>query len=146
MKYDDASWHSEGEFPADRPPSAGATHIALFASWAMLHGFAGDLHRTELADKLRGLKDRIFTPTAWLLATCDGKLTSEDLNDEGNAFARAYYVDIIDGKQAFGPYYDDVDATFGELFASYRIPDTWEAYDRIDHVITARLAEWRQAR
>ena len=33
MKYDDASWHYEGAYPADLPPEAGATHIGMFLAW-----------------------------------------------------------------------------------------------------------------
>ena len=29
MKYDDASWHYNGDFPTDLPVEAGATHIGL---------------------------------------------------------------------------------------------------------------------
>ncbi len=29
MKYDDASWHYGGEFPADSPDEFGGTHIGL---------------------------------------------------------------------------------------------------------------------
>ncbi|RML48695.1 DUF7832 domain-containing protein [Pseudomonas avellanae] len=30
MKYDDASWHYNGNFPSDLPDTAGATHIGMF--------------------------------------------------------------------------------------------------------------------
>jgi hypothetical protein len=33
MKYDDASWHYGGDFPADLPREAGSTHIAMFLAW-----------------------------------------------------------------------------------------------------------------
>ncbi|WP_441328174.1 DUF7832 domain-containing protein [Mesorhizobium album] len=35
MKYDDASWHSGGNFPRELPPEAGATHIAMFVAWPL---------------------------------------------------------------------------------------------------------------
>ncbi|WP_047336431.1 hypothetical protein [Pseudomonas protegens] len=46
MKYDEASWHYGGDFPADLPASAGAPHIGLFLAWMPIEGFAGE----ELAD------------------------------------------------------------------------------------------------
>ena len=46
MKYDEASWHYGGDFPADLPASAGATHIGLFLAWMLIKGFASE----ELAD------------------------------------------------------------------------------------------------
>ena len=42
MKYDDASWHSEGDFPDDLPEEAGGTHIGMFFAWALLSGMGGD--------------------------------------------------------------------------------------------------------
>ncbi|WP_265102660.1 hypothetical protein [Acinetobacter sp. 'aerobic (ED)'] len=36
MKYDDASWHYGGDFPADLPQEAGATHIGMFLTWMLL--------------------------------------------------------------------------------------------------------------
>jgi hypothetical protein len=35
MKYDDATWHSGGDFPKDLPAEAGATHIGMFVSWGV---------------------------------------------------------------------------------------------------------------
>ena len=67
MKYDDASWHSEGDFPADSPPEYGGTHIGL------------------LKGKMTG--------TEFLFRNCDGEFTDEDLNDEGNAFIGIYYAE-----------------------------------------------------
>ena len=36
MKYDDWSRHGGGNFPADLPPEAGATHAGMFLAWALL--------------------------------------------------------------------------------------------------------------
>ncbi|SOS30484.1 hypothetical protein PL963_P500031 (plasmid) [Pseudomonas cerasi] len=47
MKYDDASWHHGGDFPADQPKEHGGTHIALFLRWCFVKGWAGDFHVKE---------------------------------------------------------------------------------------------------
>lgn len=62
VKYDDASWHSVGSFPPDLEPEAGATHIAMFASWCVLNGIAGELHIEDFADDLEQLRSRQVTP------------------------------------------------------------------------------------
>jgi len=139
MKYDDASWHAGGQFPADLAPEAGATHIAMFVAWCVLHGLAGELHTDDLADDLALLQARELTPGQWLLRACDGKFTDEDLNDDGNAFTAAYF------EAEDMPYVSDYqDALSGERDSIYRVPDTWASYDTLAPFIAARYAAWQQ--
>ena len=49
MKYDDASWHSGGDFPEGSPQEYGATHIALIMKWCFLKGWAGEIHTGDEA-------------------------------------------------------------------------------------------------
>ena len=138
MKYDDASWHAGGQFPADLAPEAGATHIAMFVAWCVLHGLAGELHTDDLADDLALLQVRELTPGQWLLRACDGKFTDEDVNDDGNGFTAAYFEaeDML--------YLEDYQNTLGgELASLYSVPDTWASYDTLAPVIDARYAAWQ---
>ena len=138
MKYDDASWHSEGDFPPDLPHEAGATHAGMFLAWALQSGLAGEFHLNENPEEMSKLEARSITPGAFFLLSCDGKLTDEDLNDEGNAFARAYF-DFNSGM-----YLKDYEAMAGGSLPSlYHVPDTWETYDKLRPVLDRRLAEWR---
>ena len=91
MKYDDASWHYGGKFPKDLPMEAGATHTGMFVAWAFLSGLAGEIHVEDFPEDIPRLKSRSITPGAFFLEACDGKFTDEDLTDEGNAFAQAYF-------------------------------------------------------
>ncbi len=91
MKYDDASWHHGGEFPADLQPEAGATHTGMYVAWALLSGLAGEIHVEDFPGDIPKLESRILTPGSFFLEACDGKFTDEDLNDEGNAFTRTYF-------------------------------------------------------
>jgi len=77
MKYDDASWHSGGEFPKHLPPEAGATHSGMFLAWALLSGLAGELHLEDSPEGIKALRERTITPGAFFLRFCDGKLTDE---------------------------------------------------------------------
>jgi hypothetical protein len=43
------------------------------------------------------VETRRMTPGRLFLRLCDGKLTDEDFNDEGNAFAQAYFEDVGHG-------------------------------------------------
>ena len=140
MKYDDASWHYEGDFPADLPPEAGATHIGMFLAWALLKGFAGEIHIEDFPETLDQLRQRTITPGQFLIQACDEKFTDEDLSDEGNAFAEYYF----NSGEKWGAYLGDYEATLGLNGRSlYHVADTWENYDRLAPIIQKRYDEWR---
>lgn len=141
VKYDDASWHYGGDFPDDLPDEAGATHTGMFVAWALLAGLAGELHVDDFAEDLEALKRREITPGAYFLRCCDGKFTDEDLNDEGNAFAAAYF------EFETGQYLADYERTLaGELPTTYHVADTWENFDQLRPILDQRLREWRGRR
>ncbi len=118
MKYDDASWHSGGDFPDGSPEEYGATHIALFLRWCFTKGWAGELHLEEEPEDTSRVADGALRATEFFFKYCDGKLTDQDLNEEGNAFAKQYY-----GEE--GLYLQDYAENFGELM--YVAPE--EAHD-----------------
>lgn len=141
MKYDDASWHYGGNFPADLPSSAGATHIAMFVTWAATAGLLGELHTEDAPDLLEGLLDRTVTPAEWFMSACAEKFTDEDLNAEGNSFAAAYYVES-DVSDEWPKYLADYQYVFREC-GDYRVPDTWDSFDKLKPILDKRLAHWR---
>jgi len=145
MKYDDASWHYGGDFPKDLPPEAGGTHIGMFVAWAMLSGLAGQIHTEDFPDSLTKLQSRDLTPGAWFLDACDEKFTDEDLNEEGNEFARHYYADDEGLKSTNPSFLADYEAAFVQGPGLYRIPDTWATYDKIAPTISRRFIKWRNA-
>ena len=143
MKYDDASWHYGGDFPDDLPPEAGATHIAMFLTWAAASNLLGELHREDLPDLLAGLLNRSTTPGAWFIAACDEKFTDEDLDAEGNGFASAYYLDDDQAGSRSPKYLADYCDVFGEFEDVYRVPDSWESFDRLKPLLDKRFADWK---
>jgi hypothetical protein len=145
VKYDDASWHYGGDFPSDLPPEAGATHIAMFVIWAWLHGLAGELHIEDFPDDLKQVRLKQETPAALFMRMCDEKFTDEDVNEEGNAFAMAFYGAGGDdgGADGYLAVYSDL---FPDGITLYHVPDTWETYERVAAAVLRRFQEWRQAR
>jgi hypothetical protein len=139
MKYDDASWHYGGDFPSELPPQAGATHIAMFFAWAALNGLAGDYHTRDAAADLALLRQRKITPTEWFMRVCDEKFTDEDLNSEGNAFARAYYGDETGLHTETGSYVADYEAIFAAAPTLYHVEDSWASFDAMAPVISRRF-------
>lgn len=91
MKYDDASWHYGGDFPSESPEEYGGTHIGIFLRWCFMKGWAGELHTEEEGDAVRAVIRGEMSGTDFLFKYCDGKLTDEDFNNEGNDFASEHY-------------------------------------------------------
>jgi hypothetical protein len=135
MKYDDASWHYSGNFPKDLPLENGSTHIGMFLGWAILRDLVGEPHRRddERVFDLNRIRNRQLRPRDFVLNWCDEKLTDEDLNDEGNAFAADYYQES---------YLTD----WAELFPdNYRIDDSWANFDRVLALLDRRFDAWQEA-
>jgi hypothetical protein len=145
VKYDDASWHYGGDFPAGLPPTAGGTHMAMFLAWLVLHDLGSDLFANELRGSLVALQSRTITPSRWLFSDCDEKFSSHLLSDEGNRFASAYYADAEKQHDGPGSYLRDYSETFPDAETLYHVPDSWRTYDKLDPVITSRFKDWRRA-
>jgi len=109
MKYDDASWHTETVEAMDMPEDYSGVHIGLFLKWCFIQGWAGELWTVEEApEDVQRVINGEMSGTAFLFQNCDGKFTDEDLNDKGNAFAKAYYgEDVL--------YLSDLDAFAGDM-------------------------------
>ncbi|QNH78114.1 hypothetical protein GGD92_07585 [Pseudomonas protegens] len=139
MKYDDASWHYGGDFPADLPTSAGATHIGLFLAWMLINGFASEELVDDAAEEITQVRSRDLDGRAFLLQILDEKLSEADFNDEGNAFALAYYQGQDNSR-----FYCDYEKTLApEPGTIYRVENSWSNYDRLAPVLDRRLATWR---
>jgi hypothetical protein len=130
MKYDDASWHYDGDFPADQPEENGGTHIALFLKWCFIKGWAGSLHTEEEPEAVAAVVDGSLPATEFLFKYCDGMFTDEDLNEAGNSFAAKYY-----GPD--GLYLDDyAQVFFDEMYVA---PEESHDFGKFSSVLEARF-------
>ena len=137
MAYDRADWHYGGDYPAGLPAENGGTHIGMFLAWAIERGLEGDFHREESAAALAAVRARKMTGREFLFSQCDEKFWEEDLSEEGNAFATAYY-EKDDG------YLADYAATLiDDLPSLYHVADTWKNFDRVAALLDRRYAEWK---
>jgi hypothetical protein len=143
MKYDDAEY-AFLNFETDLDSDAGYTYIGQYLAWAILNGL-GNTDPTRGADWLAShaaLREQRTTPGEVLATFCDGKLTDDDLNEEGNAFTRFYYEKH---------YYADYETTMTPLMADTghptddfcSVPDTWESYALLAPVLDRRYADWK---
>lgn len=114
----------------------------MFVAWAVLAGLAGELH-LENADEVEQLRLRSISPVHWFQTWCDEEFTSEDLNDQGNAFTQSYYAsnagEMLTGKSS---YLDDYQSTFPEYDELYQVPDSWDTFDRLRPIIEKRWLHW----
>ncbi|PJJ65288.1 hypothetical protein CLV54_0318 [Compostimonas suwonensis] len=141
MKYDDASWHYDGEFPEGLPRSAAATHIGMFLTWCVLADLASEELLDDAGEDVAQLMQREITPGAFILLL-DGALVDDQLDEEGNAFAVAYYA----GEDDDSPYVDDyVDVFDEDAEEIYEVADSWSNFDRIAPHIRERFDGWRAA-
>jgi hypothetical protein len=131
MKYDDASWHYGGDFPSDSPQEFGGTHIGLFLRFCFVKGWAGELHTEEEPNAVAEVTQGTLSGTDFLFEYCDGKLTDEDFNDEGNAIAGQYYGDN-------GLYLTDYADNFADLM--YVAPESEHDFEKYCRMIEDRLA------
>lgn len=130
MKYDDASWHYGADgFPKDQPDEHGATHIALFLRWCFTKGWAGALHVEDEPEDVQRVVEGTLSATDFFFKYCDGKLTNEDLTDEGNEFAAQYY-----GPD--GLYLDDYAMHFGQF--EYVAPESAHDFVKFSSVLEER--------
>lgn len=143
MSYDNAGWHYGGDYPKDVPRENGGTHIGMFLAWAIMNNLEGDFHREESAASLAAVRARQMTGRQFLFKECDERFWDEDLNAEGNAFAKFYYDGSVEGQ--VGPYFADYEAAFvGDLPDMYHVEDSWQNFDKIAAVISQKFAEWRR--
>jgi len=150
-KYDDASWHYDGDFPADLPKENGATHIGMYLTWCIDNNLLAEELEDDCAEEIQQVKNRTLTGAAFLLHCCDGKFTTDDLNDIGNAFTQDYYNDDTAFAQEFNDYFYDyaqlfdvaITADYLDQDSLYRVANTWSHYNRIQEVITQRFIAWQ---
>jgi hypothetical protein len=140
---DNASWHYGGDFPKGLPREAGATHIGMFAAWALLSGLGDTESVEELQQEIPLLRSRKITPGRFVMEFCDEKFSSDNyLTEEGSAFADDYYQ--LETEGGYLPDYADV---LGEDVPTvYHIADTWENFDKLKPVLDRRYSEWTKSR
>ncbi len=150
IKYDDASWHYEGDFPAELPPKNGAIHIGMFLSWCIDNNLLAEKCIKEFEKEVNQVRDNLLTGTEFLIQVLDEKLIQDDLNETGNNFAKSYYLDDSHFAQTYASYLDDYADTFDEWAEQqdlqyeslYHVEDKPDNYAIIKSVIDQRYQQW----
>ncbi|MEW9094597.1 MAG: hypothetical protein AB2417_05895 [Clostridiaceae bacterium] len=83
-------------------------HIGFYLTWIINNNLEGDMHKEYDSENLEKVRREEMTGVDFFLTCCDGKLWSDDFNDEGLAFTEYYYA----SEQFMKDY---VDFIFNEL-------------------------------
>jgi hypothetical protein len=139
MKYDDAEWYFLN-FERELENEAGGTHIGMYFAWAVLKGLGSNEH-AGTGRALDRLKKREATGQEVFFDYCDGKLTDDDFNDQGNAFTQFYYEKSF--AVDFAAWFKKSLPNTGHPVADgCSLPDTWENYDRLVLLLDRRYKVW----
>jgi hypothetical protein len=156
-----APLHFESK-PADAPAHAASMGMALMVAWALTRFDLPKKHaQSEWGKKL--LK-RTVSPFSFLVAACEGTVTTLDVEKKLGNFLWGYTNRMLlesentrraraekkikallglrdETDRAF--YSDDYVATFAGLFESpFYVPDSWDAVERMAPVLDARWADF----
>jgi hypothetical protein len=138
MVYDKAKYHYEGEFPADIPSTQAFVHSGLFLGWIIDSGLASDEFLSDFGEEVSQFRERKLTGPQ-LYAVCDGVLSDDILNEEGNRFAQAYF------DFETGPYLREYKALLGSKLPSlYYVQDTWDNYEKLKQHLDERFHDWKR--
>lgn len=137
MKYDDASWHSDGNYPPELPIQNASTHIGIYLAWAIDNDFVSELHLEEHPQEVALVKHRKIKGSEFLGKFCDGKLTDEDFNDLGKDFTESFFED-----RYYEVYANAVDPD-DQLPTIYHVCDSWDTYDKVSPLISDAFKKWK---
>lgn len=141
MKFDDASWHTEGDFPEGLPPEAGATHIGMFLTWLIRAQHLSDEVFADAPEDIFAVQAGTMSGAEFLLTWFDGQLGDAVLSKTGADFAMAYY-EGAGGDVTFLSDYAEAFSDVPGIDTLYKVPDTQESYDRIGPMISYRYEQW----
>ena len=137
MIYDDAVYHQGAPaFLTKRlNPQNGGTHIGIYLAWIVISRLESFSLRQTAATEVEEVRSKQKTGREFLFAHCGGKLTSDLLNKEAQAFTESYY----DGQYLHD--YDDV--LVSKAHGTYSVADSWANYDRLAMLMDQRLRDYR---
>ena len=151
MKYDDASWHVEGDYPTDLPQANAATHIGMFLKWCIGQDLCSGFLLEESEDEIKKVREGSMTG-AQFLRLWDEVLIDEMLSETGNLFAQDYYGGDSPFAKKHNDYVSDYEDVFckkakGDGYASvYHVEDTDANYARLASKIDERFGQWTKCR
>lgn len=137
--YDKAKYHHDSVLEEGLPIEQAEVHTAFFLGWIIDNDlysemFAQEPREQELIKQYKARKVTALEVYEWW-DTC---LVGDMLNDEGNAFAQAYF-DFERGK-----YLSDYQELLArDLPSFFHVEYNWENYETIRSRIDERYKSWK---
>ena len=135
--YDDAVYHQGAtSFLTKRlNPHNGGTHIGMYLAWVILNRLESFQLRQAAASPVEEVRSKQMSGRDFLFSHCEGKLTSDALNKEAQAFTAVYY------EAEYLRDYEDI--LVAKATATYMVEDSWANYERLAVVMDRRLRDYR---
>ncbi|RAV21217.1 hypothetical protein [Paenibacillus contaminans] len=140
--FDKAKWHYEGDFPQELDSYQAYVPSGMFIAWVIKNDLTGKRSRKDDAADIELVKRNEMTGAQFFRRNWDGVLSSKELSDEADSFAREY-LDI------HNDLYTAVDFTnvlAAGLPTIYHVEDSFENYRKIEPIITERYRDWKRRR
>jgi hypothetical protein len=134
--YDKAKWHYEGDFPEGLDDKQGFVHTGMYLGWIIENHLYSKEFKEAAANEIIKFKQKKMTGTE-IYMNWDGVFVSDMLNEEGNAFTKAYF-DFKDGV-----YLDDYEEVFPHVKSLYEVKDTWGNYETLKPKLNERFNSWK---
>lgn len=115
-----------------------ATHMGMYMAWIIKHNLEGSIHNKYSKEDLEKVRNEQMTGVEFLLKNCDGKLWSEDFNQEGLEFTRAYYEYYL------RDYSDLVLCKFDIEYSIYEVEDKWTNYKSISDMLDIAYSNFKK--
>lgn len=144
MKYDDAEYCFLN-FETELDNEAGGTHTGMYLAWAAQRGLLGpSFSSPDSQTQVARLLAREITGRDLYFSACDGKLTDEDLTEQGNAFTAWYYAKQFasDYERVFKHLIPDTGHATDDFCS---VDDNWVNCDRLTRALDQRFAQWTAA-
>lgn len=134
VTIDDADYHLGAPAFLNKRlnPHNGGTHIGMYLAWIILKRLESFQLRQNFATEVEEVRSKQLTGRDFLFAHCEGRLTTDVLNKEAQAFTEFYYE-----TQYLRDYHE---LLITKTTGTYTVVDSWANFDRLAVVMEQR---WR---
>lgn len=113
-------------------------HIGFYLTWIINNNLEGAMHKEYDSESLEKVRMQDMTGVDFFLRCCDGKLWSDDFNDDGLAFTEYYYV----SKHFMKDYIDFVLNELCDIPCEFDF--NWNDYKRFKGILDKRYESFRK--
>jgi hypothetical protein len=136
--YDKAKWHYEGDFPKELESTQAYVPTGMFITWLINNDMISKRIVKNDASDIELVKRNEMTGAQFYRKNWDGVLSSKELSDEADTFAREY----LDIHKDLYTAVDFTNILAAGLPTIYHVQDSIENYHIIEPIITERYREW----